>query len=440
MVIQSANSLCDSFGKSTLELLIQIKNQIQEYIAERFVEDFDPETETRISTIDEMLSLSIDKVRTYRKNVQKSIEQHNLIKVNLDAYLSNKIAGEQLSVLCNKLKSAHDIHEYERKKEIDSLLASLSGDIDSLYNVLHPDERIGTIILYLKENARASLELGANFESETNIPPHAYYSESHIDTLGICIFLALAKFNQSEVVVLDDVLTSVDSQHLSRFIDMLSIIAPDFDQIIVTTHYRTWRERYRTGRGALSNTQVIELGQWTLTNGIRTRAFTTELELLKRELLKNGFDRQVIASKAGVILESILDFLTLTYHLKVRRNHRHEYSLGDLADSFDRNISEALKIQRRHEENTSEDTMIAPLVMAATRLPWVRNCVGCHFQVLGSEVADTEVLEFGNSVMKLANVLMCPTCSTLPIKKVAGSYWECKCQNGSMIMKPLEHP
>lgn len=284
LLIQSTHNLALAIGQCRLAILEPYQKTAKDLDHLSGIEEIDLGVVEKVISFYEELRKQDDTWRSQRSETQKSIDQNRLIKVNLKAYRDSINNGKELEKLCGKLKEAHDIHEQARQREIDGILASLSGDIDNLYYKLHPDEKIGMISLYLKENARASLMLDASFENLSNVPPHAYYSESHIDTLGICIFLVLAKYNNADVVVLDDVLTSVDSQHLNRFIDMLSHITAHFPQIIVATHYRPWMERYRKGRGQLSNTNVIELGPWSRSNGVRTKAFTNELELLKREL------------------------------------------------------------------------------------------------------------------------------------------------------------
>jgi len=440
LMVQAAIQLVKAINQSSLSIFEPFHGTVKEYEQAVSVEEIDPTFQTKLAALHDGIRKELEIWKDLKNASQKSLDQNKLIKVNLTAYRENISNGMELDKLCGKLREAHEIHMQTRIREIDVILASLSEDIDRLYNMLHPEERLGNISLYLKEKARASLELDASFEHLNNVPPHAYYSESHIDTLGICIFLVLAKHNDSDVVVLDDVLTSVDSQHLNRFIDMLTHVTQYFSQIIVATHYRPWMEKYRKGRGQLSNTSVIELGPWSRSNGIRTKAFTTELELLKRELQKDDFDRQVVASKAGVVLESILDFLTLTYHLKVRRNHRYEYSWGELADSFDRKISAELKTIRMDTDGIRKEALLAPLIIDATKFPFVRNCVGCHNSPLGEEMPDNEVLEYGDAVIKLADALVCPVCSTLPMTSIRGSHWECKCRNGSFAMQPLLAP
>ncbi|HEX3247544.1 MAG TPA: ABC transporter ATP-binding protein, partial [Chloroflexota bacterium] len=118
----------------------------------------------------------------------------------------------------------------------------------------------------LKRQASSSIELDAGFQDRDDLPPQAYYSESHLDTLGICVFLALARRFATDrgIVILDDVLTSVDADHMDRFMGMLRDQARHFNQIIVTTHEHTWPERYRDS----PDIGLIELGEWTLRGGI----------------------------------------------------------------------------------------------------------------------------------------------------------------------------
>ncbi len=89
------------------------------------------------------------------------------------------------------------------------------------------------------------MEIGASFCGQTGTPPQAYFSESHLDTLGLCVFLALAALDApaETILVLDDVLASIDKPHVERLIEMLYAEATKFRHCIITTHYRPWKER-----------------------------------------------------------------------------------------------------------------------------------------------------------------------------------------------------
>jgi hypothetical protein len=82
------------------------------------------------------------------------------------------------------------------------------------------------------------LELGARVS-----PPMKYLSESHLNSLGICLFLASAQlFNTAAgFLVLDDIVTSFDHGHRRR---LLRLIKEEFAewQIILLTHERFWFE------------------------------------------------------------------------------------------------------------------------------------------------------------------------------------------------------
>lgn len=54
--------------------------------------------------------------------------------------------------------------------------------------------------------------------------------------------------DENTILVLDDVMMSVDENHLDRFIDLLHSESVNFGHILVTTHYRPWRDRYRNNR------------------------------------------------------------------------------------------------------------------------------------------------------------------------------------------------
>jgi hypothetical protein len=343
--------------------------------------------------------------------------------------------------LLKKLTTILEIVSKERKDYVEGILDRISGEVDRLYGRVHPGEGTGKFKFYLKAHTIGSLEFDGHFQNVPCLPPQAYYSESHLDTLGICVFLALAKFfkTANTIVILDDVFTSVDAPHLERFMGLLHDEARQFMQFIVTTHYRPWRDRYRWAKGPVANTQLIELGPWTLQNGLNVGEFLSALAELQSALTAGQFDRQASASKAGIILESLLDFLTLKYRCRVPRNARNEYTLGDLAQGIDTRLGKELRCRKALTNGASKtDGLLKPLLDSAMGQHWVRNTVGSHFSSLGSEVTDSEVRQFCDDVLRLAALLICSCCGGLPTRKPSGSYWQCHCSE--LELYPLIYP
>jgi hypothetical protein len=372
---------------------------------------------------------------------QKSMNQRNAIKGHLETYTEQLRLSREYEALSHKLKRMQDIVLEERKSYVEGILDAITVEVERLYTELHPDEGIGKIRFYLKPTTIGSLEIDGTFQNVPEVPPQAYFSESHLDTLGICVFLALAKHFKTEntIIVLDDVVTSVDGPHLDRFMALLHSEAKHFNQVIVTTHYRPWRDRYRWAKGPTANTQVIELGPWTLQNGLQAGPFMTAVAELKAALKKPLFDRQAVASKAGIVLESLLDFITLKYRCAVPRNVRNEHTLGDLAGSVDPKLSNLLCCRKPSEPgSTKMDVSIKPLIDSATGAQWIRNCVGCHFSALGSEVSDSDIRSFAHGVLTLADTMVCESCGALPTRRPSGSYWQCTC--GELELYPLVYP
>lgn len=95
-------------------------------------------------------------------------------------------------------------------------------------------------------------------------------SQSHLDTLGLCVFLALANLDTpaNTILVLDDVLASVDEPHVDRLIAMLYNEAQKFRHCMITTHYGPWRHTLRWGWLKNNQCQFVELSRWSNTQGI----------------------------------------------------------------------------------------------------------------------------------------------------------------------------
>ncbi len=380
-------------------------------------------------------------LQTRKEADQKSVSQHNAIKSYVETMKAKQAQATSLEALLKKVKAILDIVSKERKDYVEQILKSISSEVERLYATLHPGEDIGKVSFYLKPNTIGSLEFDAQFYDASDLPPQAYYSESHLDTLGICVFLALAKFFKTDktIVILDDLLTSIDSPHLARFMKILHEEASHYNQFFVTTHYRPWRDLYRWARGPTANTQLIELGPWTLERGLNVGEFKSAISELRDILNKGPFDRQIAASKAGIILESLLDFLTVKFRCRVPRNTRNEYTLGELAQGIDSRLGKELRSRKPLAKGAAKvDSVLEPLIDTATARNWVRDTVGCHFTALGSEVSDAEVKTFCTDVLALADNLICLYCQKLPTRRPSGSYWQCSC--GELELYPLIYP
>ena len=300
----------------------------------------------------------------------------------------------------------------------------------------------------MKPNVKASLELSANFHNQTDINPQSLYSESHLDTLGICIFLALAqKYNDGNtILILDDVVMSVDHSHLDRFIDLIKEEAKKFTHVLLTTHYRPWKDRYKHHRAGSGSMHFIELKPWSLKNGITLQSAKMDYSELKVTLASADFDRQVVAAKAGIFLENMLDFLTLKYRCKLPHVTDPRYTLGDYLSSFGKKLLPAMSVEHLIKDSETGDynyessiakTLLKEVIEELRSIAFIRNEVGAHFN-LDSEADDSEVVNFGRLTLRLAELLICPESGSLPIRSKSGSYHDTT--TGSIRLHPFVEP
>ena len=443
---------CEIFCKNAKELASAIQaSALPESCAgamdwEQFKELLEHETPS--DTVEREARAFLSKAEKLSENIEKrrETEQKSItLQQEITRYLKTLNTKEQdkkaLAKLLATLKALLEVVEGQRKSYVDGILSSISVDVEKLYEKLHPGEGIGKVRFFLNPNKPGSLEMDGEFQGKAGVPFQAYYSESHLDTLGICVFLALAnKFKTDQtIVILDDVVTSVDNVHLDRFMQLLHDQASNFNQVIVTTHYRPWRDRYRYAKGPKSNVQVIDLRRWSFEWGIQTdemKTFVTEIE----ECLKApSIDRQVIASKAGIQLENILDFLTLQYHCKLPRQLDPNYTLGAFWSGVSSKLAKQLKTRNTPEHPGDRvETDMQPILDGLMEKTWIRNAEGCHYRSVPSEVPDTEVKWFAEEVVKLSKQLICKDCKSFPMKRPSGSYWQCAC--GKVELYPLVEP
>ena len=372
---------------------------------------------------------------------QKTLNQLNAIRQHVKTVDEKTKELVELHELQKQSQEALRIVKDTRKSFVDTVLQAVSGEVGGLYARLHPGEAIGGLKLYLDPNQRGSLKFDARFETETATPPQAYYSESHLDTLGVCIFLALAKqfATSSSFVVMDDVFTSVDQVHLDRLIKLIHDEAEHLNYLVLTTHYRPWRDAYRYYRGPGLRIQLVELLPWTLQRGIRHTKSKLVVDELREHLAREPLDRQIVASKAGILLEGLLDHLTLLYECRVPRRGDSRYTLGDLLGAIDSKLKKALKVS--HAGATpgapAVETELKDALDELASTAWIRNEVGCHFNV-DVNVADADVKRFAERAALFADALICNQCGELPRSDKTGTDRKCRC--GQTRMQPVEAP
>lgn len=177
-----------------------------------------------------------------------------------------------------------------QEEALNVFLKMFSANIDEYYITMNPNEKIEDIKFIPIKNKNDDLvgiTIEYSFFDETKTPPTAYMSESHINSLGLSFFLASVKaFNkQNEFFILDDVISSFDRPHRSRFAKLLTDKFGDY-QILLFTHEQGFFELVASD--IKNKGWLIQDFKWSKENGVVIEKGTTDI---KARILKKFDDK-----------------------------------------------------------------------------------------------------------------------------------------------------
>ena len=220
----------------------------------------------------------------------------------------------------------HDHFLSARDKVLGQLYEAIKDRFVGLYRDLHADDEgnFGAII----EPKEAGLSFEVDFYGHGAHPPHALHSEGHQDSMGLCLFLALAEHltkDLIDLVVLDDVVMSVDVGHRRRLCYLLAKRFPE-RQFLITTHDKTWAKQLQA-EGVVKSEGSIEFYNWCLESGPQVNY---EVDLWKH--IKDDLDRGDVSSAAHKLRRGCEEFFGLvcdSLQAFVRYKLDGRWELGD---------------------------------------------------------------------------------------------------------------
>ena len=128
----------------------------------------------------------------------------------------------------------------EIRERSEALIDEISDDISTMWKILHPGEPIKDVHLFLPKDDKA-IDIALTFHDKQQDSPRLTLSEGYRNSLGLCIFLAMAKREADNdlPLFLDDVVISLDRHHRGMIVELLE---REFAkrQVIVFTHDRDW--------------------------------------------------------------------------------------------------------------------------------------------------------------------------------------------------------
>lgn len=152
---------------------------------------------------------------------------------------------QKTTMLLAYLESLEDGVRTEIRQEAQTVIDALSKDIQRMWAILHPGEAVEDVRLCVPEAADKAIDVQLRFHGVNQESPRLTLSEGHRNSLGLCIFLAMAKRTSSDrPLFLDDVVVSLDRNHRGMIVGLLE---QEFSgrQVLLFTHEREWYSELR---------------------------------------------------------------------------------------------------------------------------------------------------------------------------------------------------
>lgn len=191
--------------------------------------------------------LDVQKLTTDKK--QLDVAQSVIIAESLKSEVSR---AQAVIALINTLEEGV---RAEIRKQSQIAIENISEDIESIWATLHPDETIESVRLSLPPGADKAIDVVLKFHGTDQESPRLTLSEGYRNSLGLCIFLAMAKHvvDTERPLFLDDVVVSLDRNHRGM---IQAVLEKQFSdrQVIILTHDREWYSELRH--------QLVDSNRW----------------------------------------------------------------------------------------------------------------------------------------------------------------------------------
>ena len=263
------------------------------------------------------------------------LEIQDKITLSRQAYYDIKRLKREKEILEKQKKSMATIYNafvQKQKEELEAFINRFSSDIDNYYQYMHPGEKVGSIEIKSmeKEDELIGITIEFQFFNQKVSPPQKYLSESHLNSLGIAFFLASVKaFNkENQFFILDDIVSSFDSNHRKSLSDLLFEKFSDY-QIFVMTHERNWFDYMKnTVKGKAD--WIVDVINWNESKGAD---FDETLVELKR-IIEKGLADNVKTGLGNLMrkyLEKLLKEISeeIEVYVKYRSNELNENRMNN---------------------------------------------------------------------------------------------------------------
>lgn len=297
---------------------------------------------------------------------------------------------------------------------INPYLEKVSKYLSSAFRLISSADFVSSIDVSIGKQSATSLSINVLLKNGVRTTPLKIFSEANQDLLILLLYVSIFRvaqeYGQSNVLVLDDILQSVDATIRTKFVDYLLTELKE-TQFIFTVHDKLWLNQLRVLFQRHSHRlKEFHVLNWEFNNGpnLIEVSFPKRDNSLSKAIQTNN--PLIIASITGVFLERICQKLSVHMSISIHRKSDDKYTLGELWPGI-------FKILKK--------TALQSQVENINHLLFIRNFIGCHYNEWAESLSDMEILSFAKSVQELYNAVFCTNCMSWITKN--DKIYSCNC-------------
>lgn len=279
------------------------------------------------------LNSKISDIQTALKKDNNAVTYSNISSAK-DAFLRIKKFEKDKKILEDQRASMEIIYnEFVKKQKegLENFITTFSGRINEYYQFMNPGEQFQElkIVTIGEEDELNGITIEYQYNGNWVSPPQKYFSESHLNCFGLSFFLAsVIAFNkENKFLLLDDVISSFDSNHRKRFADLIFEKFSDY-QIILLTHENEWFQY--VSQLAKRKSWLINEIRWNDSKGTHFEDKPKDLrEIIESNLAKGNIE--LLGNPIRRYLEHFLKEISANLEVKVsfRFNEVNEKRMPD---------------------------------------------------------------------------------------------------------------
>lgn len=327
-------------------------------------------------------------------------------------------ANENNKAYRNTLKDTYrrrDLPEYLEQEYYTKAEVLLTDAFKQVSSVDYIDK----IRLSRGERSLNSLSIKILLGNGKEVSPTEMFSEANYDLMILLLYLSIIRVGveikkQAKILVIDDVLQSVDANIRTKFMSYVFQELKDW-QIIITCHDKLWLNQLKHlfKCNGVSGYREFHILNWKFETGpiIREEGLNAVDESIKQALATNNM--KIISATTGSMLEKICNELTMNLRFSIERAYADKYELQDLWNA----VKAIFK----------KDKILNGICQEIEQLYYLRNTYGAHYNQWAESMNDEEVLRFANSVQELYEKTFCSDCCCWLKRPKGTNIGRCSC-------------